>query len=237
MRKMTLFAAALVGALWAVEGWADATGVWSVGDHREVVLKYRDVKNFRFHVAPKEFRLREKGDLYLVMEGADGHTRAVKVDETNGHVQTVIEKQAKLLQELGEVRFRDTGRRETVAGLEGIVYEASFRAVDGTPQREELVLSKAPAVVELQRYMFAVIDDLGDIAVGPGRNPLSRAMLLARAGKDLGGLLRFGDLVKLEAVDHGRLADGQLQLPKDAVAVRMRPRPDGKSPPPGRTRS
>lgn len=110
-------------------------------------------------------------------------------------------------QQASEVTSLDaTGETETVAGLEGDVYQLAWVDKAGNAHTDELVLSDNPQVRELSAgfdaYQQSVTGEPDAIAV-------------ALAEREL-GLLRFGDRFRLTSLSTESPAPERFTLPEDA---------------------
>lgn len=113
--------------------------------------------------------------------------------------------------------FRATGRRETVAGVSGEVYLATWRDGRGQTQQSELVLSTDRTVVELSQAMLAVGRQMAaatESAPKAGRNALEQRLQSQQMG-----LLRMGD--QMRAVEVNRRSPGaeRFELPAAPISV------------------
>lgn len=107
--------------------------------------------------------------------------------------------------------INDTGKKETVAGISGSVYEIRFRDESGQERSETMVLSSDKRVRELSDAMFRMMNIAADFAS-------SKAV---EQGKDMrsklddldAGILRYGTVMQISSIDGDRVPDARFELP------------------------
>lgn len=103
-----------------------------------------------------------------------------------------------------------TGRAEMLAGMEGELYEITWRNAQGESHTDNAVLSDAPLLRELDRARFALSE------VTPQGEPDPRLIAVRDRGV---AFLRYGDsYTVLSASDEARPA-GAFELPGEALDV------------------
>jgi len=116
-----------------------------------------------------------------------------------------------LLKDLGEniQSIRKTGAHETIAGIQGEVYEITMQDETGNIETEQLVLTDDPAVIELSE---AFLGFTGSMIGADYMNPLKTAL-----PKGKHGLLRIGDGMIVESLDRNTPAASIFELPSEPV--------------------
>ncbi|HCZ48373.1 MAG TPA: hypothetical protein DCZ11_05150, partial [Gammaproteobacteria bacterium] len=109
-----------------------------------------------------------------------------------------------------DVSMRPLGRRETVAGHDGEVYEAVARTSNGE-QRAELVVSDDPQLKAVQDALLKVARDTVS-AVGADASVYARPLQQVEQ-QGLGGVLRYGEELRLVSLEQGPIAPGRIALP------------------------
>ena len=107
--------------------------------------------------------------------------------------------------------IESTGREETVAGIDGEVYEIHWTDASGESHVDEAVLSDEP----LLREMTAAFQAFGRALASEGaRHPLNEAL----ASRGL-GTLRFGDRFEVTSISDETPPDGHFELPAEPMQL------------------
>lgn len=114
-------------------------------------------------------------------------------------------------------RLHDTGRTETVAGIQGRVHQLTYTDEAGSQETVELVLSDDRRVRDMQRAMQA----MGLVmARAIGQVDAAEANLLQERLDDTGqGMLRYGDQYRLVEVSGQTPPASRFQLPAEPMAI------------------
>ncbi|HWK52935.1 MAG TPA: hypothetical protein VNR18_01085 [Hyphomicrobiales bacterium] len=115
----------------------------------------------------------------------------------------------------GLFSLEDTGRSETVAGIQGRVYVASYTDSDGRTQTDEVVIGNHPQLREFSQSMAlwgrAVAESFGG-ASAAGSSDESMQLVLGQGD----GILRFGDSYRVSAVSNASIISSRFELPANA---------------------
>lgn len=209
MVRKLIFAAA---ALLAAPAWADITAVYAMAGGDELRVEYRDVGNFRVGTDADHYQLMLDGRLYAVAQG-----QVIDVEKISRQIRAVGADTflAGLLGDATsdvptDVSVRALGRQETVAGYKGEVYEALARTSNGE-QRAELVVTDNAELKAVQDALMKVAKD-AVAAVGANASPYAKPLEQVEQQR-LGGLLRYGDDLRLVSLDRAPIAAGRIELP------------------------
>lgn len=187
--------AAIILTLFALPAAADLVGVYR-GAEGEFTIEYRDDEHIRMQRGPAEsgFILVRPDGNYMVMRTDDGWRymgpdSAFESESGSGP----------------DFELERTGRRATVAGIEGIVYRHNAAGL-GPGDQQEMVLTDHPQVVRLTRALMTVIagpdgaeEWAGEIEDVPHK-----------------GLLRNEELELLRIENERDLPASRFELPPDA---------------------
>lgn len=208
LRKLIFAAAALVAA----PAWADITAVYAMVGGDQLRVEYRDADNFRVGMGADHYQLMVGGHLYAVVEG-----QLIDVESVSRQIRAVGADTflAGLLGDATsdvptDVSVRPLGRQETVAGYKGEVYEVLARTSNGE-QRAELVVADNAELKAVQDALMKVAKD-AVAAVGANASPYAKPLEQVEQQR-LGGLLRYGEDLRLVSLDHTPIAAGRIELP------------------------
>ncbi len=209
MVRKLIFAAA---ALLAAPAWADVTAVYAMAGGDPLRVEYRDAANFRVGTDADNYQLMLDGRLYAVAEG-----QVIDVEKISRQIRAVGADTflAGLLGDATsdvptDVSVRPLGRQETVAGYQGEVYEALARTSNGE-QRAELVVTDNADLKAVQDALMKVAKD-AVAAVGAKSSPYAKPLEQVEQQR-LGGLLRYGEDLRLVSLDRTPIAAGRIALP------------------------
>lgn len=208
VHKLILAAAVVL----TVPAWADVTAVYAMAGGDQLRVEYRDAANFRIGMGADNYQLMLGGHLYAVAEG-----QVIDVEKISRQIRAVGADTflAGLLGDATsdvptEVSVRPLGRQETVAGYQGEVYEALTRTSNGE-QRADLVVTDNAELQAVQDALMKVAKE-AVAAVGAKSSPYAKPLEQVEQQR-LGGLLRYGEDLRLVSLDHEPIAGGRIALP------------------------
>lgn len=113
--------------------------------------------------------------------------------------------------------LEDTGRSETIAGIQGRVYTASYTDGNGRTQTDEIVIGNHPQLREFSQSMAlwgsAVAESFGNTAAASS----DESMQLVLDKGD--GILRFGDSYRVSSVSNASIVASRFELPANAQQI------------------
>ncbi|MDD3650038.1 hypothetical protein [Immundisolibacter sp.] len=209
MFRSMLFA---VAALLAAPAFADLTAVYALAGGEQLRVEYRDAANFRIGTDAENYQLMVNGHLYAVAQG-----QVIDVQKVSRQIRAVGADTflAGLLGDATsdvptDVSVRPLGRRETIAGYTGEVYEAVARTSNGE-QRAEVVVADDADLKAVQDALMKVAKD-AVAAVGAESSAYARPLQQVEQLR-LGGVLRYGEDLRLVSLQRAPIAAGRIALP------------------------
>lgn len=209
MFRSMLFA---VAALLAAPAFADLTAVYALAGGEQLRVEYRDAANFRIGTDAENYQLMVDGHLYAVAQG-----QVIDVQKVSRQIRAVGADTflAGLLGDATsdvptDVTVRPLGRRETIAGYTGEVYEAVARTSNGE-QRAEVVVADDADLKAVQDALMKVAKD-AVAAVGAESSAYARPLQQVEQLR-LGGVLRYGEDLRLVSLQRAPIAAGRIALP------------------------
>lgn len=191
---------------------AELKGVYKLQDGQQVDLYYRDAQHMRADVG---------GDKQLVLKGAetwvlkrqDTQWLAINADNVGGLLRALSKSAGDPTADAGPVQLRALGRRETVAGYTGDVYELS-----SGDKKYDVVLSDHPDVRALTDGWRAAAQKIAQNLGQRDAQRLQQALEAIPASK--GGLLRQGDNIVLVSIDN-KARDVDVDFPPNTQVVQL----------------
>ena len=115
----------------------------------------------------------------------------------------------------GLFSLEDTGRSETVAGIAGRVFMASYTDADGRSQTDEIVIGNHPQLREFSQTMSewarTIASSFGNDAANMSHD---ESMALVYGKGD--GILRFGDSYRVASVSDVSIVSSRFELPANS---------------------
>lgn len=203
---------------WTLTAQADMTQVWRLEDGQPLTVESRD---------DQALRLSWNGQVLLFREGRgywvrwlDGVWQVVDLEDAQqGPFGPLLQSLLAEAGPLGPVSFRlagTTGVQERVAGVAGMVYNATGQLPDGTQVAETVVLATDPDMQRVQRTLVGHLRRYGRML---GMGPLDLPPELERDGGL--ALLRYGKEVKLERLSRTPIAEERMELPAAPLPSRI----------------
>lgn len=159
---------------------------------KKLDLYYRDDNHLRANLADQQ-QLVLKGSGSWLLQHQGEQWLAVDADQAAALLQATHGNELK--QQIGPVQLRDTGRKETVAGYAGNVFELSVGA-----NTSEIVLTDNPDVLALTNGWRMLALKLAR-SLGPEQSAQLQQALTKIPQRGMGGLLRQGNDLTLVALN------------------------------------
>lgn len=194
---------------------ADVTAVFDM-DGETMAIEYRDDQNVRIRAPGDSYLMRQNDEVYIVSrQGGDWQVLALSDfaammgGMTGAGQDTTTEMEE-------QYDFRDTGRTEVVAGIEGTVHEVI--ETDGRGGEEvaaEVVLTDHDGAVQAYRGMISVISAMGSMA---GQQGLGDLMETTYGGENR-AILRSNDDWRLVSLNEDPIPDNYFVLPAEPTTI------------------
>lgn len=161
------------------------------------------------------YMLVRDGKAYSV-SNAGGQTMVMDLSSMSGAMQTQggpsPSQQGTVANARSVDSMKATGTSETVAGIEGEVYEIAWTDGNGQKHTDEAVLTEDETVVEMTAAFRGFADTMG--SVGGDGNPDAIGEKLKAENK---GLLRFSNQMRVTAVSDGAPSADEFELPAEPM--------------------
>lgn len=203
---------------------ADVTAVFETGDET-MTIEYRDDQNVRMRAPGDGYIMRQDDEVYIISrEGDDWRVLALSdfAAMMGGIAAGAGQNAATDTAEMEDgVDFRDTGRTEVVAGIEGTVHEVVESDADGWGGGgggevvAEVVMTDHDAAVQAYRGLFSIIGAMGEMA---GQQGLGDMMQTAYGVSDR-AILRSNDDWRLVSLDESSIPDNYFTLPAEPTSI------------------
>lgn len=198
--------ATLVAALLPLSVMAAGSAVLQF-DGDTTNLSWQDNRTVRIDTPGEDnsFMLIRDGKAYVV-QTEDGAPQVMEIGDMMRNLSG--QDKSEVFEEKIE-SVKATGKKETVAGIAGEVYQFTVIDKDGKSKTTEAVLTNDPLVVEMTQAYLGFSEAL---AGSKGTSEIRKAF---PAGKQ--GLLRSGDDMKLQSISSAAPAADAFKLPAEPV--------------------
>lgn len=214
----TLFTGLLAAGCLSIGGFAfpqavlaDVTAVFE-SPEGEMTIEYRDDDHVRMRTADNSFFVIREGKGYMVNR-EDGEWFVIAVDDMIRMMGAAgVRPGATADADATDFDLRDTGRSESIAGIEGRIYEYSERdswSGDSGPTTE-VVISDDPDARAIYRGIMRTTEILGVMADKEMEGQPANAPQLEDSG-----LLRYGNEWRLVSIHSDPIPDRHFSLPAE----------------------
>ena len=213
--------------LLSVSGFAsaDIVGTWQVSNGTPVTVYYQDDNHLRMDVGNDTYFLILKDKTYTVMNQG-GQKMVMDMAAMGGAMRAfggMAMQQAESKAQSYDpesVKYGKTGKKETIAGYQGDLYEVSVKGPRGL-ETYEFVASNHKDVVQLQRAFLAIGQRMAETLMN--KDTLAGFNQAANAAEQqgVGGMLRYGKEMELKSLESKDVPDTVFQLPKDAIQMTL----------------
>jgi len=176
-------------------------------------MEYRDGGFLRMGVSNESYMLVRDEKLYMV-NGTPGQEMVIDASAVLGAIGGMVPEIAPTAAEV--VAIDKTGRRETVAGIEGEVWIFSYTDVDGYRQSEEMVVSRDRRVAE---FRDAMQDFARSMMITMGQDPDSLDAMNDSLNDEGVGMLRVGDSMKVVSISSDTVSVSRFDLPAAPTSI------------------
>lgn len=172
-------------------------------------IEYRDGGFMRMGTGNDAYML-VRGDKLYMVNGAPGQEMVIDASGVLGMIGSMVPDTGTSASEVGSVE--KTGRRETVAGIDGEVWVISYTDGDGNLQSEEVVVSRDARAAEFRQAME---DFSRAMLTAMGQDPESLDAMDDTFRDEGVGMLRFGDTMKVVNLSNDSVSESRFELPAE----------------------
>lgn len=216
MNRMTtgaLTALALATAPWAAQaGKATVQATDDSGNSMNMDFEYRGDSQLRMSVPQQQggYMLVDGDAVYSVSQH-NGQPMVMRLDKLLGSGMPAPATPGADVE--GVQKLENTGRTETVAGVQGEVWMLTYTDADGKTRSDEIVVSDDPRAVAFSRALMSMGKAVASAAGEPAQeDPMARQL----EGK---GMLRMGSQMRVTALSGTDPAADRFALPAEPTDV------------------
>jgi len=208
-----LLTATLLAIGLALGGGATHAGTADMvtSDGHEMKFEYLGDDLLRINMQEGNYMLVQGGEVYMVTN-SDGELMVINLKQAMGMFGSMADSATPSAVEGKLVSLKSLGRKETVAGIPGEVYEVRFIDHEGQERTAEVVLSGDPRAVELQQAMFNMAKSMAKAA---NREVKGQEEIKRKLDGMNKGILRYGDDMRVTAISDKTFDQGHFALPAE----------------------
>ncbi len=210
----------------------DIVATYKYSDGNMITLVTRDSQHVRMETSPTSYMLLKDDKVYSVSRDDDGQWMVMDMEQmkgltSGGGFMSMFGGQAAEPKEY-TAKYEKTGQKEKIAGYTGIVYNVEMMENGKLVRRDEVVLCSHSDVKKVNQAWAAMSARMGDSMGEEMSKSIEQATKEAqKAG--YGGMLRYGDEMKLSSLQKKTLNADYYQLPAGAKSVGMGKMPGGQT--------
>ena len=221
MKKLLIMTCLML--VWAPLAGADVIATYKYRDGSKVTLVTRDRDHVRMDTSPTSYMLLQKDKVYSVSKTDAGQWEVMDMAQMKAMVpagMTSLFNGGDTQVAHTSLAFEKTGRKETIAGYTGQVFEVVVKENGKAVEKDEVVLCSHADLEKVNQGWTAFGEKMGQIMGGDlAKSVKNAADEAAKAG--YGGMLRYGRDMALEKLTRQSLDNAYYQIPKGAKMLRL----------------
>ncbi|MFH2092494.1 MAG: hypothetical protein ABIJ31_09035 [Pseudomonadota bacterium] len=215
---------------------ADFVATYQYPDGNQITIVTRDAQHVRMETSPTSYMLLKENKVYSVSQDDGGQWVVMDMDQvkglaTGGGFMSLFggggQEPAK--EPETSAVYEKTGRKEKIAGYTGLVYNVELIENGQVVQRDEMVLSSHADLKKVNEGWTAIASKMGEIMGENVSKTIEEATKKAQE-EGYGGMLRYGDEMKLASLKKMSLDLSYYQLPQGSKTVQMGAMPPATQP-------
>lgn len=203
---------------------SDIVATYTYSDGSMVTLVTRDKTHVRMDTSPTSYLLLAEGTVYSVTCEQGGGCNAVDMAQmmnATGFSGSMFGGGSATQY---EVRYERTGRKETVAGYKGAVYQAVVFEDGKVVSRDEMVMGTHSNIKRLTDGWIAMASAMTQTMGQSFEDSLQEARKMG-----YGGMLRYGETMRLSKLSVRNLNDSYYQLPQTVQQAQVPSQPENEA--------
>lgn len=196
----------------------DLIATYQYPNGQTITITTRDSKHIRMDSTPDSYMLLNGEKLYTVSED-DGEYNVIDMDQMKGMGGFMSGFMGKKEKDSSyDVKFKSTGKTETIAGYKGKVYTVSFLTDGKIVDSQEIVFCKDKKVQKVHDALMAISFRMGQMAGGEMSRLMEQSNEMAKKNK-YGAMIRMGNNMKLQSLTQLSLSSSHYDLPTGAEII------------------
>ncbi|MCK5162293.1 MAG: hypothetical protein KAQ72_01180 [Desulfobacula sp.] len=202
----------------------DIVATYKYQDGSMVTIVTRDSKHVRMDTSGTSYLLLDGDKVYSVSQDDSGQWMVMDMGQmkaaTSGGFTSLFGGAETKTQEEYSATYEKTGQKEKIAGYTGVVYNIEVMEGGNIVRRDEVVLSSHSDLKKVNEGWSAIAAKMGESMGEEMAKSLEKATKEAKEA-GYGGMLRYGDEMKLHSLKKMSLNVSYYRVPPGAQYVEM----------------
>lgn len=197
----------------------DISATYQYSDGQAMTISVRDASHVRMDTTPDSYMLLQGKKIYIVSKDEEGNWSAMDLDQMKGMAGMMgglLGKKAKAAEY--DMKMKDTGKKEEIAGLKGNVYSATYYENNKVVNTTEIVFSNKKDIQKINDAWISIAAGLAQIMGQDMSQLLEKSNRLAKEN-NYGVMIRMGNDMKLKSLTQKSMEDTYYELPLGAEVV------------------
>ncbi len=213
----------------------DIVATYQNSDGSMITIVTRDKAHVRMDTSPTSYLLLKEKKVYSVSQDDMGQWMVMDMDQlkqinTNSSFMSLFgggdQEAAPETETAYEANYEKTSQREKIAGYTGTVYNIEVIENGEIVRRDEVVLCTHSDLKKVNEGWMAISSTMSELMGEEMSKSMEQASKQAKEA-GYGGMLRYGDEMKLSNLKKMNLSTTYYQLPEGAKMVQMGAMPQG----------
>jgi hypothetical protein len=197
----------------------DIAATYQYSDGQTMTIAVRDSSNVRMDTTPDSYMLLKGKKIYVVSKDEEGNWSAMDLDQMKGMAGMMggmFGKKGKISDY--DMKLKDTGKTEEIAGLKGNVYNATYYENNKAVDTKEIVFCNKKEIRQINDAWIAIAAGLAQIIGQDMSQLLEKSNKLAKEN-NYGVMIRMGNDMKLNSLSEKSMKDSYYELPAGAEVM------------------
>jgi hypothetical protein len=199
----------------------DISATYQYSDGQTMTISVRDASHVRMDTTPDSYMLLQGKKIYIVSKDEEGNWSAMDMDQMKGMAGMMgglFRKKAKATEY--DMKLKDTGKKEEVAGLKGNVYSATYYENNKAVNTTEIVFSNKKDIQKINDAWISIAAGLAQVMGQDMSQLFEKSNRLAKEN-NYGVMIRMGDEMKLKSISQASRKDAYYDLPAGTEVIDM----------------
>ncbi len=191
----------------------DISATYQYSDGQTMTISVRDASHVRMDTTPDSYMLLQGKKIYIVSKDEEGKWSAMDLDQMKGMAGMMgglLGKKKDATQY--DMKLKDTGKQEEIAGLKGNVYSATYYENNKAVSTNEIVFCNKKDIQKINDAWISIAAGLAQIMGQDMSQLLEKSNRLAKEN-NYGVMIRMGNDMKLKSISQKSMEDSFFKLP------------------------
>lgn len=191
----------------------DISATYQYSDGQTMTISVRDASHVRMDTTPDSYMLLQGKKIYIVSKDEEGNWSAMDLEQMKGMAGMMgglLGKKKDATQY--DMKLKDTGKQEEIAGLKGNVYSATYYENNKAVSTNEIVFCNKKDIQKINDAWISIAAGLAQVMGQDMSQLLEKSNRLAKEN-NYGVMIRMGNDMKLKSISQKSMEDSFFKLP------------------------